>query len=365
MKVLVLTSRYTATRDIIGEDFGRQTRLFSALSKRGHDIHFFCADYRMKERKNVVLHGIKVMIRPFGVVQCASFLNDLSSTIKKGAYDVLIATSDPLWGVIGYQMTRKTSTKFVYDLHDNYETYAMYSLPFFGLFEKHALKKARLVTTVSHALKEYISPYRKENVVVIQNGVDMAIFKPMPKKKCRQELNLSTDAKIIIYAGSIQRMQGVDILVEAFEELRKKEKNVQLVIAGRFFRREAKHIDLDQEGIHYLGGDLTQHQVAMLINAADVAVVPNRENAFTLHCFPYKVAEYMACNTPIAATRVGDVTRMLEKFPQSLCDPDDNEGLKKTILIQMKKDKVKYRKVVAQNTWDAIAKQFDLALRKI
>ena len=33
MKILVLTSRYTATRDIIGEDFGRQTRLFEALKK--------------------------------------------------------------------------------------------------------------------------------------------------------------------------------------------------------------------------------------------------------------------------------------------------------------------------------------------
>src|SRR3990167_5566528 len=61
MKILVLTSRYTATRDIIGEDFGRQTRLFAALKKLGHDIDFFVADYRKHENKNVKLHGIEVM----------------------------------------------------------------------------------------------------------------------------------------------------------------------------------------------------------------------------------------------------------------------------------------------------------------
>jgi len=46
MRILVLTSMYTATRDIIGEDFGRQTRLFSSLKKFGHDVDFFVADYK-------------------------------------------------------------------------------------------------------------------------------------------------------------------------------------------------------------------------------------------------------------------------------------------------------------------------------
>lgn len=46
MRILVLTSRYTATRDIIGEDFGRQVRLFSSLKKFGHGIYFFVADYK-------------------------------------------------------------------------------------------------------------------------------------------------------------------------------------------------------------------------------------------------------------------------------------------------------------------------------
>ena len=114
MRILVLTSRYTATRDIIGEDFGRQTRLFSSLKKLGHNIDFFVADYRKQERKNVKLHGINVMIRPFGIFSFLKFIFELRNIVKKKAYDYLVSTSDPLWGILGSMILYKTKTKFVW-----------------------------------------------------------------------------------------------------------------------------------------------------------------------------------------------------------------------------------------------------------
>ena len=65
MKILVLTSRYTALRDIIEEDFGRQTRLFAALQKLDNQIDFFCVDYKKKEHKDTKLHGMNIHIKPF------------------------------------------------------------------------------------------------------------------------------------------------------------------------------------------------------------------------------------------------------------------------------------------------------------
>jgi len=51
MKILVFTSRYTAGRDIISEDFGRQVRIFEHLRKLGHKIDFFCVDYKKLESR--------------------------------------------------------------------------------------------------------------------------------------------------------------------------------------------------------------------------------------------------------------------------------------------------------------------------
>jgi teichuronic acid biosynthesis glycosyltransferase TuaC len=361
MKILVLTSRYTATRDIIGEDFGRQTRLFSALKKRGHDVTFYAADYRKKERKDTTLHGIHVMIRPFGVLRGFSFISELKKNIAKGNYDALIATSDPLWGVVGRHVS-KGKMPFIYDLHDNYETYAVYSFPFFGLFEKNAIRKANAITTVGHTLKEFIRPLRKDNVFVVQNGVDTSIFKPMPREKCRTLLKLPKNVPIITYAGTLQRRQGIDILLETFKELREEVPSLRLVLAGRFFGKERKYLNIEQEGVHYLGGNLSQKEVAALINASNVAVVPNKEDPFTLFCFPYKVVEYMACNVPIVATDVGDVGKILSSFKGSLCLPDDRESMKNAIKTQLKKKGIDYRKSVVKNTWDIIAEEFEIAL---
>src|SRR3989344_7736075 len=110
MRILVLTSRYTATRDIISEDFGRQTRLFSALRRLGHEIDFFCADYRKRERRDVQLHGMAIAIRPLSLTGIPSFLLSLHRQLARGKYgrkyDLLIATSDPLWGVLGLPAAR-------------------------------------------------------------------------------------------------------------------------------------------------------------------------------------------------------------------------------------------------------------------
>jgi|TARA_Y100000310_G_scaffold345860_1_gene471660 glycosyltransferase involved in cell wall biosynthesis len=363
MRILVLTSRYTATRDIIDEDFGRQTRLFASLKKLKNDIDFLCADYRKYKNKNTKLHGINVFIMPFGIFYFLSFIKSLSVLLKKKKYNFLIATSDPLWGIIGYFAAKRHKIRFIYDLHDNYETYSTYKIPFLGLLHKYVVKHANIVTTVSHTLKNKIKKIRKDNVFVIQNGVDIKSFKPLNKEKCRKSLNLPKNAKIIAYAGSIQRLQGIDILIDAFEELKKSVKTLKLVVAGRFFKGEGKYIDLNQEGIIYLKS-LSQDKVAELINAADIVVVPNPENAFTKYCFPYKVVEYMACNKPIVATNVGDVGILLRTHKEALCRPNDKNDMVKKIKGQIKKKMVNYRKDALKNSWDNIAKNFNKILKQ-
>lgn len=362
MKLLVLTSRYTANRDIIGEDFGRQTRLFSALKKFKHEIYFFVADYRKFENKDVKLHGISVAIRAFSILNFFSFLKNLNNKLKNKRYDALIASSDPLWGIIGYIFARRHKVKFIYDLHDNYETYATYNIPFFKHIDSFVLKNADLVTTVSFTLKDKIKKIRKNDVFVIQNGFDSELFKPMDKLSCRKKLNLPKNAKIIAYAGSIQRLQGIDLLVDAFNELKKSINNLKLAIAGRFVKGEEKYINLNHDGIIYLKS-LPQGMVLKLINAADVAVVPNPENAFTKYCFPYKVVEYMACNTPIVATNVGDVGIFLRNSKQSLCRQNDKKDMMEKIKMQLNNKEDNYRAAAMKNSWNNIALKLDKILK--
>jgi len=363
MKILVLTSRYTATRDIIGEDFGRQTRLFEALKKFKHDIHFFCADYRFFENKNTSLHGIKVFIRPFSVFYFLNFISEFKKIIKKGEYDLIIASSDPLWGPIGYFISKKYKIRFLYDLHDNYEIYATYKIPFFRYLDRFIIKNSNIITTVSYSLKNKIKHIREKKVFVIQNGVDLSLFKHLNKNKCRADLGLPLNAKIVAYTGSLQRTQGIDLLVKVFKALKNEIPNLHLLIAGRFYKDEEKYINLKQKGIIYKGS-LPQKDIVKVINSADVVVVPSTTNEFTKYCFPYKVVEYMACNIPIVATNVGDVGKILSDYKNSLCKPNNVGDLKDKIKKQLKIKKIDYRKTAEKNSWHNIAKRLDKIVKK-
>ena len=363
MRILVLTSRYTATRDIIKEDFGRQTRLFEALKKFKHDIDFFVADYKKFENKNTSLHGIKVFIRPFGIFHFLNFISELKRVIKKREYDLIIASSDPLWGSIGYFISKKHKIKFLYDLHDNYEIYATYKIPFFRYLDRFIIKNSDVITTVSYSLKNKIKNIRGKNVFVIQNGVNIDLFKPQNKNKCRKDLNLPKNAKILAYTGSLQRTQGIELLIEVFKELKKKIPDLRLILAGRFFKGESKHINLKQKGIIYKGS-LPQKDIVRVINSADVAVIPNTSNNFAKYCFPYKVVEYMSCNIPIVATNVGDVGKILSGYKNSLCKPNSIDDLKNKITKQLKIKKINYRITAKKNSWHNIAKKLDKIIKR-
>lgn len=362
MKTLVFTSRYTAGRDIISEDFGRQVRLFEQLRKFGHQIDFFCVDYKKSENKNTYLHGIKVLIRPFSLIRFISLLSDLIKSIKSNNYDLLIATSDPLWGVIGYFVAKKYKIKFVYDIQDNYLVYKSYKIPFFGLLERYVTRNSDLVMCASNILTNNIKKIRKRKTITIPNGVDTKFFKPMDKIKSRKRLNLPIDAKIISYIGSIQKIQGVDILMNAFEELKKEIKDIKLIIVGRIGTVYKENFDFNKDGIIYLGS-LPQKEVIFAINASDVLVIPYPKNIFTEVMFaPYKLVEFMACNKPIVVTSAGEMHKHI-KDKKLIAEAGSVNDLKEKIKYALKLEKVSSRNAVIKFDWKNIARELNETIR--
>ncbi|MBI2101501.1 glycosyltransferase family 4 protein [Candidatus Woesearchaeota archaeon] len=361
MKILVFTSRYTAGRDIISEDFGRQVRIFEQLGKLGHKIDFFCVDYKRLENKSLYLHGMRIFIKPFKPLKFFSLLSELRKTMKSNNYDILIATSDPLWGVIGYFMSKKRGIKFVYDVQDNYRLYESYRIPFFGLFERHAARNADLVICASNALTDDVKGIRKKKTITIPNGVDMGVFKPLDKANSRKMLKLPLDAKIISYMGSIQKLHGVDILIKTFEELRKDVKGARLMLAGKVINAN-EGFDLRKKYIIYLGS-LPQKKVVSAINATDVVVIPYPNNSFTRYMqAPYKLMEFMACNVPLVITDAGEMHKSM-KDKKLVAKAGSIDDLKEKIKYALRLKKLNSRDVAAEYDWENIASKLNAVIR--
>ena len=357
MRILVFTSRYTASRDIINENFGRQVRLFEQLAK-SNEIDFFCADYKKLENKNTNLHGIRVFIRPFSPFRLLSFLSEFRKILENKKYDMIVAASDPLWGVIGYHFAGKYKIKFVYDIQDDYRIYKSYKIPFFGLFERNIVRNSDLVMCASNVLVSDARKIRNKKTIMVPNGVDTNIFKPMAKQLSRKKLKLPLDAKIISYIGSVQKIQGVDILMEAFEELKKEIKNIKLLIVGRIGTVNKENFDFNKDGIIYLGS-LPQKDVVFAINASDAIVIPYPKNIFTNVMFaPYKLVEFLACNKPVVITDAGEMQKHI-KDKRMVAKAGNVDDLKEKIKYALKLEKVNSRNATMKFEWKNIAKEME------
>jgi len=357
MKILVIMKRFGANKDMVMQNFGRQVRLFESLSKHGHNIDFLCPDYKKYENKDIKKGKINYYIRPYSIINHFNFAKELKILIKRHKYDIIVGTTDPLIGIFGYFYSKKFNIKYIYDIQDEYSDYDTYKLPFVKYFDRIAMKNSDIVLTVSDSLNQHVKKIRKKPTYTIQNGIDLRYFKKIDKNKARKILNLPK-GKIIIFIGALTKFKGVDILIEAFKEIKNTIPDAYLLLSGAIY----KDININHDSVIYRKYP-KREEVITALNAADVAVIPNRKDTFSEYCFPYKLLEYMSVNVPIVATAVGDVAKILKPFKGSLCEPNSVKDLKAKIFIQLKKKNINYRKIATNYTWEKLSKKLDKIIK--
>jgi glycosyltransferase involved in cell wall biosynthesis len=351
--------RFGANKDMVLENFGRQIRLFEPLAKK-HIVHFFCPDYTKKESMIINQNRIKFIVRPVSLLSITKFLKSVDSTIEHGKYDVIVASTDPLIGILGNYYSKKYKIPLVYDLQDNFEIYSAYKLPMVGYLDKNIVKEANVVLTVSNELKKYISNIRRKETYIVRNGIELGLFKDINKIKARKKLNLPIKSKIMVYIGHMHKIKGAELILKAFNKVKELYPDTYLLLSGKI----DNSINIKQKNIIFKKFS-KREEVVLGINAADVAVLPNTLNKFTKYCFPYKLVEYMACNVPIVATDVGDVSSLLKKYKGSLCKPGDYKDLAEKIIKKFQKnEKVNYKKDVANLTWEKLSQKLDYAVKR-
>lgn len=121
--------------------------------------------------------------------------------------------------------------------------------------------------------------------VVIPNGVDFELFRPMDKLAARKELGLEPFKKIVLFAGSPETpVKRYDLAEKAVELLQGSFPNVELVALHR----------------------KPQAEVPVYMNACDVVILTSDSEGS-----PNVIKEAMACNTPIVSVDAGDAWQLI------------------------------------------------------
>ena len=79
--------------------------------------------------------------------------------------------------------------------------------------------------------------FRDEQVKVISHGVDLSIFKPLSpelRNKYRELLGANTESFVLLSVGAMTKNKGIDILLAAYIQLKKKYPQMSLKIKAIF-----------------------------------------------------------------------------------------------------------------------------------
>jgi glycosyltransferase involved in cell wall biosynthesis len=169
-----------------------------------------------------------------------------------------------------------------------------------------------------------------ENLVRISNGIDTTFFKPTIIERRFD----------IIFIGRFQKLKGLDILLNAFSLVARKNANFTLAIIGSFSKDEQKYcLNLVQEeirkNIQFLG--LIEHEkLPEFINASKIVVVPSRYESFSLPAL-----EAVACGVPVVAFSVGGIPEIIGKENGILVERVAAEDLASSIMNARKSDDLK------------------------
>ncbi|MEC7881172.1 MAG: glycosyltransferase [Chloroflexota bacterium] len=148
------------------------------------------------------------------------------------------------------------------------------------------------------------------NIEIIPPGVDINVFKPEDRFKSREIINLNQDEKVILYVGRLERLKGLDILLEALSLLDQRDINL-LVVGGLYnleelsrLKKICNNLDLDRN-VHFIGS-INRRELKYYYNASDLCVLPSYYESFGLSAL-----EASACGIPVIASKRGGLSSIV------------------------------------------------------
>lgn len=201
-------------------------------------------------------------------------------------------------------------------------------------FRNTILKRADAFSAISTEIaSEWTSSgIPSEKIHLIPNCVDTNRFAPVDdaqKISLRNKLNLPQNATIAIYTGRLVSYKGLPLLLKVWNDIRRKNENLLLILAGTGGLDIHNCEDELKEYVRVNG--LEKHvmftgavqNVPEYLQASDLFVFPTENDAF-----PSSIVEAMACGLPVVTTPVGAIkTIVTDGETGMLIQPGNHEQL--------------------------------------
>jgi glycosyltransferase involved in cell wall biosynthesis len=148
--------------------------------------------------------------------------------------------------------------------------------------------------------------------ITIPNGVDTDRFQSnISGKPIRDLLGISKDRIVVGYVGSFAPWHGLDLLVDAIEQLAAENLPIHLMLVGQANPKWQATLDRvrkpELRDFVTLAGFVAPQSIPEYVAAMDITVLPNAAD----YCSPLKLFEYMSMAKPTVAVGIPPVVAML------------------------------------------------------
>lgn len=280
------------------------------------------------------LGNVKIGPSPLKLFLDVFITSKMISLLVKNKYDFVHAHEESVF--FARFLKPLFGFKLVYDMHSSLpqqlknfnfsNSKVLYNL--FKKLEDSCLRAADAVITICPDLYNYVNTIieDKQKHFLIENS----IFEPVriknssnsnPEELVKNDINALQNKEIVVYAGTLEKYQGIDILIKAFKITLSKCSEAYLIIVGgspeQVKEYSALSVEQNINGNIMFTGRVSQSLAKKYTAMAKVLVSPRSEGTNT----PLKVYEQLASGVPLVATNIYSHTQVLTSDVAFLVDP--------------------------------------------
>ena len=361
--------------------------LLEGLSERGHTIVVISTKHpsgkEYEEIKGIKIYYLNHTI--FGSSRKGwkrQSINKFKDIIKTEKIDIALSQQTGGYGVA--EIARRRGIPFVTIMH-GYETMIFKSILnqvmnfkkdylslvksflsslYYTIFQElPILKNSSTIIAVSDGVSKVIekrSFIDRDNIKVINNGIDLKLFKFSGEERAetRLKLNIANHDKVVLFLSLLSKQKGTDIAIKALNELTDNNKNIKLIIAGDGeYLEEARLLvnRLNLESSVIFAGFVRNEDTVQYYNASDIFIFPT----LRLESFGIVIAEAMACGKPVIASDVGCIPDVIDNGINGILIPiGDFKELARQINLLL--DDPQYSTMLTQNARRKALERFGL-----
>lgn len=345
----------------------RIRRESEALAKEGNEVSFLVLAENNKP-KTYRMNGVNIvelnMRKHRGKKSSSYFLPYLmflghafwncSKLFLRNGIDVVHVHNMPNFLVFAGLIPRLFGKRMILDIHDSVpETYGskfgrmpkiLYRLLCFE--EYLCCGFASKLICVNEVQREKLVdrgiPASKMSVLL--NVPDHEIFKF--KARTKDENKKTFD---LVFHGTIDRILGIDLAIEAISRLIHDIPQIQLHILGegknlQEFDNLSRNLGVEDR-VHFSKKSFPVEKLPELLEKMDLGIIPNRRNMATELMLPVKLLEYIAMGIPVVSARHKAIKHYFSEDMVTYFEPEDVGSMASAILKMYRNKKQREQQV--------------------